>query len=561
MRVAPPLQRDTPTYRGPPAGSLKLRSGPEASGTAESVLAFLGFFIFYWFLRLPTREYAMGYLDDGETLYHAFALLKGQIPYRDDVTHHFLGYILPVALAGQILGFSDQLIRVVALWNQPLMALGVYAIIRLFTPARFAFLGGLLALSAREPAVLGFPVQYQSNLLLVWIAYTALRYLRDGPPCMLLFCAVLTGIGITFDQRNFLFPCWPLVAVLLRLRKPDRPQPATLFIAALLALLPTTIMLTFLWQKGAIADFWFQTWQYPRQFRIGSLSLMDLISNGVYIHHYLLSRTGELLFIALVGCCMGSATLLRRRFEAGGLSSVALAQEEASLSLIVLVLLAVCTTLPIPFLSGRDYDYYTIPWLPWLAIIATLGIYFLQPKTTIGRTIQMLLICLPLISPLVATVENIPATGYRGDGIREVVAQIKPQLTPKDTVLVLGYRMQLYVELEKLAHNRFVNQLMIFPDSIVSGAKRDTHIVKAYEAQFIHGLLAAPPTFVIHYRRIGKEEEPGPGAPKFLRELLSTHYDPPLIISGTDPGAHAVEYRIYRLAEDGNTPSRNLPIS
>ena len=40
-------------------------------------------------------------MDPAEAVYQTKALAVGQVPYRDIVTHHFLGYLLPLLVVEQ----------------------------------------------------------------------------------------------------------------------------------------------------------------------------------------------------------------------------------------------------------------------------------------------------------------------------------------------------------------------------------------------------------------------------------------------------------------------------
>ena len=94
--------------------------------------AFVVFTALYAVLRVPIWHLDLPHHDDGETLYHALAMLHGLVPYRDDLNHHFMGYVVPYVMASKVFGFGPGIIKLVALITQVGTACGLYLCARFF---------------------------------------------------------------------------------------------------------------------------------------------------------------------------------------------------------------------------------------------------------------------------------------------------------------------------------------------------------------------------------------------------------------------------------------------
>jgi hypothetical protein len=112
--------------------------------------------VVYLVVRLPLLAHPLIYYDDGQSLYHTMALLRGLVPYRDHTNHHFMGYLIPYLLTAKVIGLSLHLVTVVQLLSQAATGAGLYLCARRFCGPVPALVATLLVVTAREPWVLGF---------------------------------------------------------------------------------------------------------------------------------------------------------------------------------------------------------------------------------------------------------------------------------------------------------------------------------------------------------------------------------------------------------------------
>lgn len=158
---------------------------------------------------LPWSNIDYGTPDLAETLYHAQALKEGNVPYRDSYSHHFLGYIVPLALFESITPLTPPVHKTLNLIYFLLtMAFGAAAARLLFGPAAcrgFAFLYGTLAWA---PPLQGTTFNVQSHILPLLAAYIWLcsKALRKQELSSLFWAAFLCGALLTYDQRLFTAP-------------------------------------------------------------------------------------------------------------------------------------------------------------------------------------------------------------------------------------------------------------------------------------------------------------------------------------------------------------------
>ena len=439
------------------------------------------------FMRSPFATWPFAYYDDAETLYHAKAWLNGGVPYLSDYNHHFAGYVLPYAFAGKFFGFSPDLLTYVFLASQLVVASCVFLILAIWFPPALCALGALLTVLAREPWVLGYFVQYQINVfssLILLFCCLAVASRRVFP---ILIGGLLCGLAFIFDQRCLFLLAFPLISVLII--KGPRIGPllgsglATLFSFALLP----SLALGYLYTNGALQKFLEQTLVFPLIYRSGSRSLGQKIFDGLYLQRYLFTDTPILLCFALIGFVI----LVR----SSGLDS---ASARARMIL--------CLSGPIfflmPLFGGRDFNYYTLTWLPYLGLLAIFSLELFSQRWT--KIFAGILLCAPIVFSIWSASNLRTELGKRtaDDGIAEVAQAISSQGTPRDSVFVWGYRLDLYLKLNRLSPYPFSNMILAHPDQGVSFyPQRKRHIYPKYEKEFLDLLATNPPKWLVFFSR------------------------------------------------------------
>lgn len=507
--------------------------------TLRAFLCILVLVFTYWLVRFPANALpTLAYYDDGETLYHTMNILEGRAPHLDDVNHHFTGYLLPFVIGAKFLGFSADLVRQVLAINQILMAFGVYLILRLSFSFGLSLAGSLLAITAREPWVLGFYPQQQINLLSVYMILLALKSLSAPSAKFLYASALLCGLAFTFDQRALFLALIPVVALLLRNRGGSiNAAREVLLVALCLAALPC-LGLYYLWANGALQEFVRQTWTFPRAYRIGSKSFADMIVGGIVSHKYLL---GDTTFMTCAAA-LGALTLLRLLRSA----KTPEIRDRALLLIVCIIPLSI-----MPFFGGRDFEYYTITWLPYLAIMTVVSTEFFKRLAEPFRRLYLCVTILPVVFSVAGSVQNREIyNDYTGDGIFEVVNFLKEELAPRDSLFVWGYRPDIHVRLERLSPYPFVNQIMIQPDSQIKGEEeRRRHVFPAYEQRFFKLLDSSPPEVIVVFYRHEKTNAPSAANSK-VTELLAAQYDKVYEVEKEDFMDFKCFFEVYRRRVD-----------
>lgn len=493
----------------------------------------LCYFIYYYFLRLPTAQLRLAYYDDGETLYHVLNILQGGVPYKDDQTHHFLGYILPFFFGSKVLGFSAELIRAIACINQVATAYGVFLCLRMFCRFPLSLLGGLLLLSSREPWVLGFYIQYELNALYVFVLYCSLRYVMQPGSGWLAAASFLAGLSFTYDQRAVFFLLVPLSAFFCSRKSSDKLA-NPLFLNALLFLAAPLAMIFYLSIHGALSEFIEQAFIFPKQYRVGSQSFAQQMTVALQAYRHLIEATPLLFTAGTIGLV---ALLLELREAAGAEKHIPLVMLTAALPPFIY-----------PFFGGRDLEYYTVPWLPWLSIVAIIaGRQFFQSAAV--RSVWIIfLLAQPLLSAAGAAklISEGTYAAYDGDGVRETVTYLREHLTSADSVFVWGYRPDIYVYLNRRSPYPFANRMMIHPDqAITDPAERLKHIHPGYQELFYSLLENKPPTYIVRFIR-DDSERLGSASHEKILQVLGSSYTKVFAVTKKDVTNGTCTFEIYR---------------
>ena len=486
--------------------------------------------IIYYILRLPTAWYELAYYDDGETLYHTLAMLSGKVPYRDDINHHFCGYILPFVALAKAVGFSEHLTRTMAILSQVLMGAGVFLVIRLYFSFFPSLVGALLAISAREPWVLGFFLQNQINFLLIYTIFFSTKYIRDSS-CAYLFCAsFLCGIAVTFDQRAIIISLIPAMAFLLSTKDLYRKASDALF-SVLSFAVPIGAALLYLYKNQALDSFYEQTWIFPTKYRIGSSSIPKLLEDALTLYRHLPEQTPILLVASLLGLI---ALLIKSK------NVEEIPRRERWLFFVCLIPLGL-----MPAFGSRDFDYYTITWLPFLALLSIIGTTLLKSKKL--RAVYASFLTIPVLLSLGTAIKHRnDGSAYTGDGVRETAAYLNQNMSATDTILVWGYRLDLYVYLRRLSAYRFANRLMIHPDPAITDEKlRAAHEFPPYVEEFLELLGTSPPGFVVLFEN-SQSKGQSSRSDLALRSILARDYSSPFTIEKKDLRGVPGRFTVFR---------------
>lgn len=491
----------------------------------------------YVFLKYPTHKLDLAFYDDGDTLYHVQSLMSGRIPYLEDAGHHFFGYLIPFVIAAKLVGFSVNLVHQVAAVHQVLTGFFVFLICRRFCGPLLSLLGGLLCLSAREPYVIGFFQQYQLNTLMV-CGWWLLTFAQRRFWFLSLF---ILGIGFMFDQRALFFCIPPLLSQILStgrsalplkdLNAPLKSLLLNLSCGMGIFLLPAISALAWLTFNGGLHEFYRQTIVFPALYRSGG-SLFESIKISLISLSFLWEKTPILLVTGLFGLVypLAKGFTLHRLW-----------------------------ILP-PFfmilLSGRVYDYYSIPFLPVLSVLAMVALQQLlsdryqtdapsSPKRLLNLTVFRLIPLCAIASPVahsIYTAGQMTPIESSNDGTQTLVKFLKTEMKPQDSLYVWSYRLDLYARLGKLSTSRYANPLMVQPDSQALGRKEN--VFPEAVSHFKQEFTKTPPTFLVLFKRNGKQLL-SPLDP-MINSALKNDYDQVLNLTSIDFTDTDCEYFVYR---------------
>lgn len=434
-------------------------------------------------LRIPYFGLPILYFDDGETLYHAFALLQGLIPYRDIYTHHFVGYVLPIAALVEIFGYSIDLIRWAYIGNQALLGVGIWLLSRLFFSRTYALVAAPLAVTAREPFVYSFFPLAQVSCLATFVTWLSLYGIKSRCLVPILCSTFLCSVGFLIDQRAILLLALPFLSTIMLPEQPGRRKIRNLLICCGTFIIIPASFLFVLWRLEILEQFIHQTFIFPARFRVASLSLAARLNTAFIMHRHLILDTPLLCALALIGYLRMTTSL--------GIRSI----EDRTCLMILAFMPAVYFTMAA--LGGRDFSYYTLPWLPWLAVIAVFSVELLERW---GRLIT----CVILLSPLAITALSMPAflafvpELTRRDEALRIASFINQEASPDETLFVFGYRPDIYASIPKLGASPLVNVIYIHPDSLIREYnQRLNHIDPDIEREFMDWFNRTPPDWLV----------------------------------------------------------------
>lgn len=504
-----------------------LNSPRNLRNVTERAAALILFAALYLCLRVPTSPLVLPYYDDGETLYHTLSLLEGRIPYRDNYTHHFLGYVLPFFVLAKFIGFSTALIPIAATLTVVLTGFFVFLITRMFANFLVALLAGLLLVSARQPFELSFFIQYEINLFFTVILLLAIQAVRGSSTRALFGAFLIAGFAFVCDQRALALVFIPAVAALL---SPTRPR-LRLYTGATLSFLTLPLAaLAYLYYHGAVTQFIEQTVIFPKQYRIASHGLLDILTQGVWIHRHLMNSVP----IHLYGTAIGLIYLLTRLAE----------KKDPALWLLIAAIVPLTV---MPFLGGRDFDYYTITWIPYLSILAALGAKLFRLRKI--HWIYCGALALPPIIALAVAYQSKDRfidSNYSGDGVEEVEQFLVATIKPEETLHIWGYRPDLYARLERLSPYPIAMDLMIQPDITKDQPLDPTqYVYPKYQSEFLSLLKSEPPDWLVVHWRSG-EERSETESNTAIQTLTRQHYQLVFQSNREDITGTPCHFEVYR---------------
>jgi len=224
----------------------------------------------------------------------------------------------------------------------------------------------------------------------------------------------------------------------------------------------------------------------------------------------------------------------------------------------ILLLTAIVPISIMPTLGSRDYDYYTITWLPYLAVLTILASALFSTKA-MHRAYLILMTAPIFFSVSNAVIHRNDGANYSGDGIRETVQYLKENMAATDTIYVWGYRMDIYVYLQKLSAYPMANRLMIHPDPLITGEElRIKHEFPPYRETFLDLLTRTPPTFVVLF-----ETDQGRGqsstADRALHNSLEHDYREAFTIEKPDLRGIRSHFTVFKRVSDGSATAPAHP--
>ncbi len=487
----------------------------------------------YILVRLPLAPAVMPFLDIGEVMYHTLSLMEGRVPYRDDITHHFLGYTIEYLLAAKIFTFDEQLPSKVAIINQALSAFGIFKILTLLLPSWLALLGGLMLLLAGEPWVLGLYLQYQINLLAIYILYFSFLYLNKGALRDLLFSFLIAGVAFFFDQRAIVMLTVPFLAWWLAEKRKLKP----LLIGLFAYLTVPTLALTYLFYHTALTSFIEQTLLFPILYRSASRQPLELLADIFASHLYLVKETPFLLAFFIVGLIpLFYRAIIRHD------------RNDRKDRLSLFVLLSIAPFILMPLFGSRPYYYYSVTWIPYMVLVGFMNAAEFVKLNLPKKSAYLLLSIAPIFLSLLTTINVLyhESPAHADDGINAVVSTMQSQMQPDDTVFIWGYRFDLYIYLHKLSPYPFANYHLIHPDWRITGEARLQHVYPKYESYFLELLNNKLPTYLVTFDRdatIGTDSL----ANQAVLQKIASAYDKILEINSINISGERVYWKGYRL--------------
>jgi len=365
----------------------------------------------------------------------------------------------------------------------------------------------------------------------------ALYSTRRQQNWLIYLSALFAGLALCFDQRALVAITVPVCALLVS----QRVSSSQVLKCVLCYVTPFIATLSWLIYRGAWQEFYLQTVIFPSQYRVASQSLTQLLELWIKNHLVLIDSSPLLVTFAAIGGFLVLRVLLR------GVQSI-----NRSALLIFLAAAPFCILMPIS--AGRTFDYYTIPWLPWLALASAIGASLI-PFSSPGKKLYAAILVAPVIISLTHVAFYKPSPEFVAcidDGAPEVVAYLAQQGINDRELLVWDYRLDLFVKLGIVGAIADANPIMIRPDRGVRGAlERQQHVLPEHEQRFYSTLEKIPPRFIVTAKDF--DPELTSAADIRLREMIDEQYTERLSISRAGFMGKVVDWRVYEQQDKTET--------
>ena len=134
-------------------------------------------------------------------------------------------------------------------------------------------------------------------------------------------------------------------------------------------------------------------------------------------------------------------------------------------------------------------------------MLSPLGVLRLSSAGSLLRKLGTTLIALPVVFACLMSIvflRDETMQSFEDDGAQAVSNYLLENKKPEDTVLVWGYRPDIYIYLNELAPIPAANQMMIHPDAtIIDRQKRLLHIHPGYQSAFLEWIEHDPPSYIV----------------------------------------------------------------
>jgi len=473
-------------------------------------------------IRFPLSDFA-------EMVYEIRRIQLGFVPYRDTVTHHFSGYLVPLAAAGSVVDLTPLALKIATVCFNFVTAVFVWLAIREAGQRRVAWLGAFLAVTLGWFwSWQGFGLNVQSVLapLVAANLYLVIRSCARSSAMSLGLAALSAGILLTWDQRALVF--LPLLGIPV-LFVPALRRPRIMGAATALLLLAPACAAWYLIHAGAWPAFVEQTVIFPLTYR----------NRGVGFNAAALLSTG-------LGTWFGGERFAVPLMLTG---LVAVVRLDTRRWLRAVCVVSVISAAGYALLAGRPYPNYFMVFSPiTLVLISLLPVYAGGRRPAVGRAVTATLISLGLfcgLRPVLLWTETGSIFLAPDETTIHAAADyLRSNTSVQDKVLVWGYAPGIYVLSDRFQTFRDHVLLSVAGANFASSSAQDQAPVPHMVREFDAFLTQDPPKAIVVYN-VTREPCPGKGiiqrnfdyerneALTHLRDALASSYRSGLIVDGS----------------------------
>ncbi|MBX7137752.1 MAG: hypothetical protein K1X83_07180 [Oligoflexia bacterium] len=427
-----------------------------------------------------------GWVDPAETIYHVRELAVGRVPYRDIFSHHFLGYLFPLALIDRLHAITPDFFWALVVANNLLCALLTFLVVKELADESSAKLGALAMITVGWlPGWYGDLFVNQNYYWPVQLIYfwALLRAAQRRAVSWYALSGLSLGALVVLDQRLLLFAALPLLLWGPGMLKQVLALTGSAAVCPLLSL-------GYLYQNRALQDFWYQTIVFPSAVR------------NVAIASSLAARFRELL----IGALSTEPLALLLAAVSGALAILLERRRHVRLVLAGFLLCSLVCVL----LGGRAFINYLLFLGPgMLVLIGCLPFYSAKFGLTAKRAACAIVLTLCLLSAAS------PALRYLKFGKAFVISQEATLLETADYVnqsygtsgnmFVWGYAPQLYLLTDRLSPFRDLSLLSVVGGSFRSDLEGDEDISLPLFDELKRMFQDTPPQLLVVYGVRGQE--------------------------------------------------------